>query len=72
VAIRAIEAQAKTATARRKAERTREARRSAGEAADRLPRPSASTGPAVHPAPEVTGVPPRPLVIEPFTEVEVL
>ena len=74
--IRAIEAQAKTMTARRKAERTRQARRGATETASRLPRASAATDLAAGTVPtaslEATEAPPPPSVIEPFTEVEVL
>jgi len=57
-AIRAIEAQAKTTTARRKAERIQQARRGAEEAAIRLLRPGASPLDDVQPGPsEVTDVP---------------
>jgi putative transposase len=75
-AIRAIEAQAKTTTARRKAERTRQARRGAQETAALLPRPDAG---AVPPAGIATPEPPGKAhaapcssSIEPFTDVEVL
>jgi putative transposase len=74
--IRAIEAQAKTMTERRKAERTRLARRGVKDAAVRLPRRSglsdlisASTQPTLS---EPGAAPPQPRVIEPFTDVELL
>lgn len=76
-AIRAIETQAKTATARMKAERTRQARRGADEAALSLPRSrSASIAPpGINPRslPQPGGRPASlPAVIEPFTDVELL
>jgi putative transposase len=75
-AIRAIEAQAKTTTARRKAERTRQAQRGAGEAATRLPRPDASVVPTLDDAKfgpsEATDAPSPAVVIEPFSDVAVL
>jgi len=73
-AIRAIEAQAHTTTARRKAERARQARHGAREAATRLPRPVAAlasaSGKPVSPA--ANELSPRPSIIEPFADVEVL
>jgi hypothetical protein len=75
-AIRAIEAQAKTTTARRKAERTRQARRGAQEAAALLPPPSAPSGTAADNAvaeqPETANAVPCAAVIEPFSDVEML
>jgi len=73
-AIRAIEAQAKTTTARRKAERTRQARRGAEEAAVRLPQPDAvPNSDGVRPEPSGTTDATSPaVVIEPFTDVAVL
>ena len=60
-------------TARRKAERTRQARRGAEEAAIRLPGPAAPPVPAlddVQPGPsQTTDAPARAVVIEPFTDV---
>lgn len=75
-AIRAIEAQAKTTTARRKAERTRQARQGAQEAAPLLPRPNASSSAAADVAiaelPGIADAATGAAVIEPFTDVEVL
>jgi putative transposase len=75
-AIRAIEAQAKTTTARRKAERTRQARRGALEAAPLLPRPNVSCSPAARVTtperPEAAEPVPCAASIEPFAGVEVL
>jgi putative transposase len=75
-AIGAIEAQAKTTTARRKAERTRQARRGAREAAVRLPRPSPSAVSILADGelgqPGTIDAPSRAAVTEPFTDVEVL
>jgi len=75
-AIRAIEAQAKTTTARRKAERTRQARRGAQETAALLPRPDAGVIPpagiAMPEPPRQAGAAPCPSGIEPFADVEVL
>ncbi len=75
-AIRAIEAQAKTTTARRKAERTRQARRSAEEAAPLLPHPDARAFPPAGmaiPEPLTTAdAAPQSSSIEPFADVEML
>jgi putative transposase len=75
-AIRAIEAQAKTTTARRKAERTLQARRGAAEAAIRLPRPGASIVPTLADgksgSSETTDATSPAVVIEPFADVAVL
>lgn len=83
-AIRAIEAQAKTTTARRKAERTRQARRGAEEVAALLPQPNgpsravadivvaARPGTAIAARPGTALAAPCAAVIEPFTDVEVL
>lgn len=75
-AIRAIEAAAKTTTARRKAERTRQARRGAEEAATRLPHPDASGVPTVDGitsrSSRTTEAASPAVVIEPFTDVAVL
>lgn len=75
-AIRAIEAAAKTTTARRKAERTRQARRGAEEAATRLLPPGASAVPTLDgvtsESSETTDAASPAVVIEPFTDVAVL
>lgn len=75
-AIRAIEAAAKTTTARRKAERTRQARRGAAEAATRLLPPGASAVPTLDGVTSgssgTTDAASPAVVIEPFTDVAVL
>jgi hypothetical protein len=71
-AIRGIEAQAKTTTARRKAERTRQARDSAVPAAEKaeLPGPPVPILPPI--SADSSALPAAPAGIEPFADVEAL
>jgi putative transposase len=68
-AIRAIEAAAKTLTERRRAERTRQARRAVADAASALPQPSPDAGVQQN---VPTAEQPLPANIAPFADVEVL